>query len=89
MVRGGAAVHSIHSKPNMKGCPLGRLSKDSIIGAIEEVRGRRQKEKEGEGEKEKERGRERLYYVCFMHNLNMLYIAFLYHFQFYVLISLS
>ena len=71
MVGGGAAGHSIHSKPNMKGCPLGSLSKDSIIGAIEEVRGRRQKEKEGEGEKEreggKERGRKRLYYVCFMH----------------------
>ena len=42
----------------MKGCPLGRLSKGSIIGAIEEVRGRRQKEKEGEGEKERE-GRKR------------------------------
>ena len=58
VVRGGAAGHSIHSKPNMKGCPLGRLSKESIIGAIEEVRGRRQKEKEGEGEKERE-GRKR------------------------------
>ena len=52
VVRGGAAGHSIHSKPNMKGCPLGRLSKESIIGAIEEVRGRRQKEKEREGGKD-------------------------------------
>ena len=47
----------------MKGCPLGRLSKDSIIGAIKEVRGRRQKERERGREREergeKEKGREK------------------------------
>ena len=46
---------------------MGRLSKGSIIGAIEEVRGRRQKEKEEREKKrergEKEGGRERLMYV--------------------------
>ena len=66
VVRGGAASHYIHSKPNIKGCPLGRLSKGSIIEAIEEVRGRRWKEKEGEKEREgrkREGGKDCIMYV--------------------------
>ncbi|XP_019855060.1 PREDICTED: E3 ubiquitin-protein ligase MYCBP2-like isoform X1 [Amphimedon queenslandica] len=37
VVQCGAAGHNIRSKPNMKGCPLGRLSKGSIINAVEEA----------------------------------------------------
>ena len=37
VVQCGAAGHNIRSKPNMKGCPLGRLSKGSIVNAVKEV----------------------------------------------------
>lgn len=77
VVQCGAAGHNIRSKPNMKGCPLGRLSKGSIIGAIEEVRGteedrkweREQESKRIEGKKkqrhrETEQSYKRYMYAC-------------------------
>ena len=39
----------------MKGCPLGRLSKGSIIGAIEEVRGTEEEDRKREREQESKR----------------------------------
>ena len=55
VVQCGAAGHNIRSKPNMKGCPLGRLSKGSIIGAIEEVRGTEEENRKREREQESKR----------------------------------
>ena len=37
VVQCGTAGHNVRAKPNMKGTPVGRLSKNSIIEAIEEV----------------------------------------------------
>ena len=37
VVQCGTAGHNVRSKPGMRGTPVGRLSKRSVIDAIEEV----------------------------------------------------
>jgi E3 ubiquitin-protein ligase MYCBP2 len=37
VVQCGAAGHNVRSKPNMKGCPIGRLAKGSTVEVVEEV----------------------------------------------------